>query len=101
VQKLDERGGKMRDRPLLSFLANKILLYPANPMPGEATRTATTAIRRQPNRSFFNLIWSNIYEGIKATAIRNTELAKAINQKKKGVRSKTRTSEGKGSAKDK
>jgi len=87
VQKIDDNG-KMKDRPLLSFLANKVLLFPANPMPGKDLRTVSTQVRRDPNKSFFNLIWRNIFEGIKATAIRNKDLADAVgkgNAKQKEV----------------
>lgn len=82
VQKIDGETGKMKGRPVLSFLANKLLLYPANPMPGAELRKIHTELRRDPQRSFFNLIWRNIFEGVKATAIRNKGLAATVTKGK-------------------
>lgn len=70
LQKVEETTKEMRGRGFLSLLANELLLYNDNPMEGEALRTAVTHVRRDPNKSFFNLIWRNLYEAGVKTAVR-------------------------------
>lgn len=70
LNKMNEDSTAVKKRKLLSFLAKNILLYPSNPMPGKEIRTATSYIKRDIHKSFFNAIWKNIYEGAKQTALR-------------------------------
>lgn len=67
--------------PLLSFLANKVLLYKDNPMPGEEARTAHPVIKRDPYKSFFNQIWKCIFNGAQQIAIKSDNLEKALEAK--------------------
>lgn len=83
VKKIDKETKEVKDKPLLSFLANKFLLFPHNPMPGKEVRRITTHISRDPHKSFFNLIWRNIFDGVKMTAVRNQGIIKAFGKKKK------------------
>lgn len=78
LQKLNDDSTKTKRRGFLSFLANNILLYPDNPIPGEELRTANTYIVRDQYKSFFNLIWKNIFEGTIQTVARNRDLINAF-----------------------
>ena len=71
LQKVDTATQRMHGRGFLSFIANELLLYNDNPMDGEDLRTATTHVARDPNKSFFNLIWRNIFNAGVQTALRN------------------------------
>jgi len=69
--KSDEREKK---KGPFSFLADAAILYPDNPMKGEAPRTTSTQLRRNPNNGFLFLIWQNIYLGAQKTAVRSDKM---------------------------
>ncbi len=71
LNKFDDHDSDIHSRIFLSFLANKLLLYNHNPMPGEPVRTVTTGVARGEIRSFFNMIWKNIFQACTRTAIRD------------------------------
>lgn len=77
LQKLDS-ARHMKKRGFLSFLANNAILYPANPMPGKDVRKVSTAMKRDPYKSFFSLIWKNIYQGAQETALRNQKIVNLL-----------------------
>jgi hypothetical protein len=58
-------------RYLLSFLANKLILYKDNPMPGMPVRIVETSVRGDGNRSFFPVIWANIFQACMKTVMRD------------------------------
>jgi hypothetical protein len=70
LQKWDADDSDVHSRVLLSFLANKLLLYQENPAPGEPLRVVTTQVPRGNIRSFFLMLWRNIYQACAKTAIR-------------------------------
>jgi len=82
LQKLDS-DRNMNRRPFLSFIANKVLLYPSNPMPNEPARSVDTYVPRDKLKSFFNQIWKNIYQAAQKTALRNEKIVDLL--KKKGA----------------
>ncbi|MBW7913152.1 MAG: hypothetical protein H3C54_05515 [Taibaiella sp.] len=63
-----------RKKGLLTFIANNMVLYSNNPMPGEEVRKVQTKVERDEMKSFFNLVWKNILQGVQATAIRDLEV---------------------------
>lgn len=73
----DEYGDK-KQSGLLSFLANNLILYSANPMPGEKVRHINTYIKRDSLKSYFNLVWKNIHQGVQETTIRNMSVIEWI-----------------------
>ncbi len=86
----DEKDkGEPKGIGMLSFLANKLALFPANPMPGKEVRHMTTYVKRDAYKGFFNLIWKNIFQGAKNTALRAPDLVANIQEKqnpeKKGI----------------
>lgn len=60
----------MRSRPLLNFIANNLLLYEANPMPGDSLRYADIDLPRGTYRSFFQFVWKGMAQACMNTAIR-------------------------------
>lgn len=68
VQKVDSLTKRMQGRPLLSLLANKMLLHPSNPLPGGPLRIANTYVERNEQKSFFSMIWQNLYQAAIETA---------------------------------
>jgi hypothetical protein len=54
-----------------SFLADALVLYTDNPMPGEPVRKASTTLKRDPAHGLISLIWQNVYLGAQKTAVRN------------------------------
>ncbi|WP_432710446.1 hypothetical protein [Pedobacter sp.] len=65
--KAGEDGGPAKEKGLLSFLANAIIIKDANPTPGEDVRTANITLERTPAASFFNLLWKSVFVGIRET----------------------------------
>jgi hypothetical protein len=79
VQKKDEdNGNRLKGRWLVSFIANKVLMYPNNPMPDEGIRTATFHVDRNPTGSFFNLVWMSLFMGMQKTIARDSSLPEAL-----------------------
>lgn len=65
--KAGEDGAPAKEKGLLSFLANNIIIKDANPTPGDAVRTANITLERTPAASFFNLLWKSVFVGIRET----------------------------------
>jgi hypothetical protein len=51
---LDKKG-------LLSFFANRLLVYKENPMKGEERKAISVRVQRDMTRSFFNLVWKTMF----------------------------------------
>lgn len=58
-------GEGTKEKGLLSFLANTILVKDQNPSKGDLPRTATMSTSRINSGSFFNLMWKTLFVGIK------------------------------------
>jgi len=84
LQKVDSSGDKrkLNDKPLVSFLANNLVIYSDNPMQGDSVRSVNTYLKRDPQKSFFSLIWKNIYQGLEKTVVKNKKIEELA--KKKG-----------------
>ncbi|MBS1688097.1 MAG: hypothetical protein JSS96_05195 [Bacteroidetes bacterium] len=84
LQKVDSSGEKrkLNDKPLISFLANNIVIYSDNPMKGDSVRSVSTYLKRDPQKSFFSLIWKNIFQGLEKTVVKNKQIEEMA--KKKG-----------------
>ena len=63
LKKWDEEDSDVHSRVLLSFLANKLLLYRDNPMAGEAVRRVHAEVARGNTRSFFRTVWEEYFSG--------------------------------------
>lgn len=61
----ESENGKTEKKKLLSFLANTILIKNDNPSKDEAVRTANIRWSRDPQASFFNLMWKSVFVGIR------------------------------------
>lgn len=82
LQKMNSDSSGLRRRGFLSFIANNIFLFPANPMPDDSLRTVDTRIERDKYKSFFNLIWANIFDGAIKTVARNEDVVEILQKKK-------------------
>lgn len=93
ILEIDKQSQEVKNKGFLSFIANNVFVYTHNPMPGEDVRHVTTYVQRDEKKSFFNLIWRNIYNGMLKTAIRDPNILDMLNkqnnkpkqQKQKGV----------------
>ncbi|MCB0697112.1 MAG: hypothetical protein KDC07_07090 [Chitinophagaceae bacterium] len=80
--------GEKKTKGFLSFIANNMILYSGNPMPGDDVRHIKTQVKRDELKSFFNLIWQNILEGVRETTIRDMQVIdwiKKNDQQKNGL----------------
>jgi hypothetical protein len=60
----DEENGGLKKKTFTSFVAN-ILVKNDNPRKDEPARTANNIVlKRDPKKSFFNLIWMALFTGI-------------------------------------
>lgn len=64
----NEDEGKLKKRALLSFIANNFVVKSNSPQKGKAIKQQVVTYKRDTNRSFFNLIWQTMAEGIILTA---------------------------------
>ena len=86
--------GSLGSMGFVSFIVNKALIYPANPMPGEDPRRISSTTKRDPYKSFFNFLWSSIRTGTLLTAGRNPQVVDVIMNRSKAKDDK-RLAEGK------
>ncbi len=77
-KKNDDRGNdkkeknKREDKAVGSWLLNKFALFPDNPMKDEEVRVVNYVLsNRDPYKSFFNLIWKTLFEGVNNIAVRD------------------------------
>lgn len=77
---IDKQSQEVKNKGFLSFIANNVFVYTHNPMPGEDIRRVTTYVVRDERKSFFNLIWRNIYNGMLKTAIRDPNILDMLNK---------------------
>jgi hypothetical protein len=82
LKKKDE-DGKMKKKGLLSFLVNKLVMYPDNPIKDKERKAVNIQTERIPNKSFFNLVWKTLYASAKDIAIRIESLKKDKSSAKK------------------
>lgn len=71
-----EAKGKKRKKGLVSLIANLMAIHNENPSPGQPLRTAKPRFTRDPQKSFFNLVWKTIFTGIKETVL--TDMAAGL-----------------------
>jgi hypothetical protein len=60
-----EDGGPMKKKGLFSFLANTLLIIDSNPTKDKPLRVGEINYKRLPTSSFFSLIWSGVFSGIR------------------------------------
>jgi hypothetical protein len=70
LQRWNADDSDVHNRVLLTFLANKILLYESNPIPGEQIRTVAIGLPRGNIRSFFQVVWKGLFQAGIRTALR-------------------------------
>jgi hypothetical protein len=82
IKKIDKKTRQLRNRGFISFVANELILFNDNPMEGEPVRVAHTAVVRDSTKSFFNLIWRNLFEAGLQTAIRQEGMTDIVKKSK-------------------
>ena len=83
LQKQDEKGDKMKGRKFLSFIVNKLVVYPDNPMKDEERKAMGIRVERIRYKSFFNLVWKTLFASVKEITIRVDALKKDNTKKTK------------------
>ncbi|WP_290708492.1 hypothetical protein [Flavihumibacter sp. CACIAM 22H1] len=68
----DKKSGETVKRPLLSLLANQLLLRTNNRLTDRHPHQFQVTNQRDPTKSFFNLVWKTLFEGLKmSTGVNN------------------------------
>ncbi len=86
IKMLTDENKLLKDKKkkrFISFIANNMILFSANPMPGEQPRRINTYVERDEMKSFFNLIWQNILYGVRETTIRDMEIIRWLQKNEK------------------
>jgi hypothetical protein len=60
------KPGGVDRKDISSFMGN-LMIKDNNPVPGHPVRTATVQHDRDMNRSFYNLVWKTLFDGINQT----------------------------------
>jgi len=68
ILKKEEGSHEFKKKGLISFIANLMVIKDENPGKGQ-TRIAHPNYTRDPNKSFFNLVWKTLFTGIKETVL--------------------------------
>ncbi|MGC4035555.1 MAG: hypothetical protein QM764_06300 [Chitinophagaceae bacterium] len=76
LKKVDEDNGEIKKKGLLSFLVNKLVVFPDNPSNKKERKALNIRTERIPNKSFFNLVWKTLFASVKDVAIRIDALKK-------------------------
>lgn len=61
-------GTKLKKRGFLSFIANTFVIKNSNPGRNNEVRTESCRFTRINTKSFFNLVWKTVEDGVKKTA---------------------------------
>jgi hypothetical protein len=64
----DDKSHEYKRKGLLSLVANALVIKDSNPLPGQAVRIAHPQYTRDPQKSFFNLLWKTLFTGVKEIA---------------------------------
>lgn len=64
----EEDGTTLKKRGLLSFIANTFVIKNSNPTRNNDVRTENCSFTRVNTKSFFNLVWKTVEDGVKKTA---------------------------------
>lgn len=88
LKKPENADDGKRKKGLLTFIANNMVLYSNNPMPGETIRKVETDVKRDEMKSFFNLVWKSILQGVQETTIRDMEVIDWVRNNEKEVTDK-------------
>ena len=83
LRKVDEDNGEIKKKGLVSFLINKLVVYPDNPTKDKERKAVNIRTERIANKSFFNLVWKTLFAAVKDITIRIGSLKKGKAQKKK------------------
>ncbi|SHL82881.1 hypothetical protein SAMN05444266_105135 [Chitinophaga jiangningensis] len=67
ILKQNKESKEFERKGLISLLANLMVVRDSNPLPGEKTRVTHPALQRDIQKSFFNLVWKTIFQGVKET----------------------------------
>jgi hypothetical protein len=68
ILKKKEGTHEYKTKGLISFFANALIIKDSNPAKGE-TRLGHPHFTRDPQKSFFNLVWKTLFTGIKEVAL--------------------------------
>jgi hypothetical protein len=75
LKKNDDKSARLQKKRIFSFIANAFVIKNDNPKPGEAPRQPDCFYKRDPECSFFNLLWKTMLTGVLKTAGANPKLA--------------------------
>lgn len=67
ITALKNTDDALKKRGLLSLVANLFVIKKDNPINGKPLRVEKAAFKRDPNKSFFNLVWKTIFTGAAQT----------------------------------
>ena len=64
VLKRDDNNGKLKKQGLITFLANSFIIEKSNKEGDKNSDPKKVSYKRDPKKSFFNLIWKTIFTGL-------------------------------------
>ena len=86
-----EPDGSLDKKGLLSFFANRLVIYKENPEEDEAERMARNiAVQRDANKSFFNFVWKTLLTSAGTIVLRPAAQRKMDKRKERELRREAR-----------
>lgn len=77
----DTTQKRLRQQPVLSLLANQLILHPANPLPGQSLRRVATNYIRPEAQPFFAALWRSFFTSITEAVIADPAFLAYVRQK--------------------
>ncbi|WP_420979386.1 hypothetical protein [Chitinophaga sp. 30R24] len=68
ILKQDSKHKEFTRKGFISLVANTMIINSSNPLKGEKARIANVTYERDIQKSFFNLVWKTLFEGVKDIA---------------------------------
>ncbi len=72
---------RLRQQPVLSLLANQLILHPSNPLPGQSFRRVETDYLRPETQPFFAALWKSLFNSITEAVIADPAFLTYVRQK--------------------
>lgn len=69
-----DKTGELKERKMINFVANSLIVPPQNPNENGEFYSATGGFEKHVNKGIFNYLWKSLFSGIKDTFLKNNQL---------------------------
>lgn len=77
-----DKTGELKERKMINFVANSLIIPPQNPNENGEFYSATGGVEKHANKGIFNYLWKSLFSGIKDTFLKSYQLESLQSQLK-------------------